>query len=70
MKRICNQCQTEMIDDCEVNVQGHIMAGVHIKKSFKGLFNNASDIVEAAVCPNCGCVVFYIDNYKDFAREE
>lgn len=36
MKRICNQCQTEMIDDCKVNVQGG-MNGIKIsqKKGFQ-----------------------------------
>lgn len=40
MKRICNQCQTEMIDDCKVNVQGG-MNGIKISQK-KGLFNSVS----------------------------
>lgn len=39
MKRICNQCQTEMIDDCKVNVQGG-MYGLKIieRKDFSLVF--------------------------------
>ncbi|MCB2340238.1 hypothetical protein [Clostridium estertheticum] len=67
MKRICNQCQAEMIDDCSVNVELS-MYGIMIKKKGKGLFNSVSAKTKAGVCPNCGCVVFYIDEYKDFAK--
>ena len=65
MKRICNQCQTEMIDDCRVESFG----GITISKKGKGfIFNTEYGTPKAAVCPNCGCVVFYIDNYKDFVK--
>ncbi|GAA1383381.1 hypothetical protein GCM10009597_41300 [Peribacillus frigoritolerans] len=40
MKRICNQCQTEMIDECKVNVLGE-MNGIKISQK-KGLFNCVS----------------------------
>ncbi|MDM5312181.1 hypothetical protein [Peribacillus frigoritolerans] len=40
MKRICNQCQTEMIDDCKVNVQDG-MNGIKINQK-KELFNSVS----------------------------
>ena len=62
MKKICNQCQTEMIDNCRVESLG----GITISKKGKGIFLNTTyGIPKAAVCPNCGCVIFYIDNYKD-----
>lgn len=38
MKRICNQCQTEMIEDLTINVEG-VMYGIKISKKGKGLFN-------------------------------
>ncbi|MFJ7367173.1 hypothetical protein ACIQWQ_24170 [Peribacillus frigoritolerans] len=66
MKRICNQCQTEMIDDCKVNVQGG-MNGIKISQK-KGLFNGVSSNPKASVCPNCGYVAFYIDNFREFIR--
>jgi len=65
MKRICSQCQTEMIDDCVVNIDGAVY-GLKIKKKGKKLFSGVSAVPKSAVCPNCGCVVLYIDEYKDF----
>ncbi len=41
MKRICIQCQTEMIEDCKVTVEGDL-AGIKISQKRKGLFNNVS----------------------------
>ncbi|MDF9760020.1 hypothetical protein OKW24_001793 [Peribacillus simplex] len=66
MKKICSQCQTEMIDDCHVNVQGG-MYGIMISQK-KGLFNRVSAKPKASVCPNCGYVAFYIDEYKEFKK--
>lgn len=67
MKKICNQCQTEMIEDCNINVEGG-MYGIKISKKGKGLFNKVSAKPKAAVCPNCGCLIFYIDEYKEFNK--
>jgi hypothetical protein len=67
MKKICNQCQTEMIEDLTVNVE-YDMSGISIKKKVKGLFKNISAKPKAAVCPNCGCLIFYIDNYEEFNK--
>lgn len=67
MKRMCNQCQTEMIEDLTINVE-YDTPGIQIRKLGKGLFNNISAKLKAAVCPNCGCVIFYIDEYKEFSK--
>jgi len=67
MKRMCNQCQTEMIDDLTINVE-YDTPGIRITKKVKGLFNNISAKPKAAVCPNCGCLIFYIDEYKKFSK--
>lgn len=64
MKRICNQCQTEMIEDCIFEVHGAV--SVNIKKKVKGFLNSVYAVPKVAVCTNCGCVVLYIDEYKDF----
>jgi hypothetical protein len=40
MKRICYQCQTEMIEDCSVNVES-MWYGIKIKKKGKGILNSA-----------------------------
>ena len=64
----CNQCQNEMVKDCNVNVDYDI-SGIRIsKKKGKGLFNKVSAISKAAVCSNCGYVAFYIDEYKEFSE--
>lgn len=65
LKLICSQCQSEMIKDCEVKVEG-AMYSIKIFKKKKGLFKKASEKPKASVCPNCGYVAFYIDNYKEF----
>ncbi len=66
MRMQCNQCQKEMIEECKVNVEGG-MYGIKISKKGKGLFNNVSAKPKAAVCPSCGYVAFYIDEYKEFS---
>ena len=65
MNRICNQCQTEMIDDCKVNVQGG-MYGIKVSQK-KGLFSSSAN-PKASVCPNCGYVAFYIDEFREFIK--
>ena len=67
MKRICNQCQTEMIEECKVTVEGDL-SGIKISQKGKGLFNNISAKTKAAVCPDCGNIAFYIDEYKEFKK--
>lgn len=63
----CNQCQIEMIKDCGVNVEG-VMYGIKIFKKNKGLFSKVSEKIKASVCPTCGYVALYIDNYKKFKK--
>jgi hypothetical protein len=67
MRRICNQCQTEMIDDYKVTVEADI-SGLKISQKGKGLFNNVSAKPKASVCPNCGYVALYIDDFKKFQQ--
>ena len=65
MKKICHQCQTEMIEDCKVTVEG-AMYGIKISQKRKGIFKRTSAIPRAAVCPSCGYVALYIDEYREF----
>jgi hypothetical protein len=67
MIRICNQCQTEMINDCNVSVE-YDLSGITISQKRKGLFKNVSAKTKAAVCTNCGNVSFYIDEYEKFIK--
>jgi hypothetical protein len=61
----CNHCQTEMVSDCQVSVEGDFY-GIKISKKGKGLFKKVSAKPKAAVCPNCGYVAFYVNEYKQF----
>jgi ribosomal protein L28 len=56
-----------MIDDCSVTVQGG-MYGIKISQKGNGMFNKVSAIPKAAICPNCGNVIFYIDEFKQFKK--
>ncbi len=67
MKRICHQCQTEMIMDCKLTVEADL-SGIKISQKRKGLFKNVSAKPKASVCPNCGNVALYIDEFKDFIQ--
>jgi hypothetical protein len=55
-----------MIDDCKVNVQGG-MYGLKISRK-KGLFTSVSANPKAFVCPNCGYVALYIDEFREFIK--
>lgn len=67
MNRTCNQCQTQMVEDCQVSVEGG-MYGIKISLKGKGVFNNISAKPKASVCPNCGYVAFYIDGFRKFNK--
>jgi ssDNA-binding Zn-finger/Zn-ribbon topoisomerase 1 len=61
----CNQCQTEMVGDCQVRVEGDL-SGIKISKKGKGFFKKVTAKTKAAVCPKCGFLSFYVEDYKDF----
>jgi hypothetical protein len=54
-----------MIKDCGVNVQ-YDLTGITISKKGTGFFNKVTAKTKAAVCPNCGYVALYIDDYEKF----
>lgn len=56
-----------MVSDCSVTVQGG-MYGIKISQKGSGMFNKVSAVPKAAVCPDCGNVTFYIDEYKQFIK--
>ncbi|QFF98957.1 nucleic acid-binding protein [Psychrobacillus glaciei] len=66
MSKVCNQCQSEMTEGCDVLVEG-VMYGIKVKKRRRGLFKSISAKPKAAVCPNCGYVALYINNYEEFS---
>lgn len=56
-----------MTSDCKVTVEGG-MYGIKISQKGGGLFRRASAKPKAAVCPGCGYVALYIDEYSEFTR--
>lgn len=63
-KRVCSSCQSDMIEDCSVKVQ-YEGEGIKILKK-NGFFSYTSSIAKAAVCPNCGNVSLYVDDFEKF----
>ncbi len=68
MKRICSQCQTEMIEDLAVAVE-YDLSGITIRQKREGFFKSITAKAKAAVCPNCGNLLFYVDDYAKFSKE-
>lgn len=66
MNRICTQCDTQLVEDCEVHVKG-AMYGLKIKKPGR-FFSKASAEAKAAVCPKCGLVQLYVDQPNAFLK--
>lgn len=67
MNRLCHQCQTKMIEDCTVNVEGDAY-GIKITQKRKGFFNNISAKPKAALCPSCGYVALYVNEFSEFSQ--
>ncbi len=67
MKRMCHQCQEEMIEDCKVTVEGGFY-GIKVSETGNGMFNNASSRLQAAVCPSCGYVALYVEDVTEFQK--
>jgi hypothetical protein len=57
-----------MVKDCKVTVEEGVLYGLKRKKK-KGLFSKVSAKPKAAICPICGYVALYIENYKGFKGE-
>ncbi|ASI35328.1 nucleic acid-binding protein (plasmid) [Exiguobacterium sp. N4-1P] len=66
MNRTCTQCDTRLVEDCEVHVKG-AMYGLKIKKPGR-FFSKASAEAKAAVCPKCGLVQLYVDQPNAFLK--
>ncbi|PGM59544.1 nucleic acid-binding protein [Bacillus sp. AFS053548] len=66
--RICNQCKTEMIENCNINIDSFNGFEIKISQKGKRFFNNISVSPKAAVCPNCGLVALYIDEFNKFRK--
>ncbi|QNO14177.1 nucleic acid-binding protein [Alkalicella caledoniensis] len=58
--RTCHRCDTEMIEDFDVKVEGGAY-GIKIAKG-TGVFAKRIGKPKVAVCPNCGEISLYIED--------
>lgn len=61
--RTCVRCQTEMIEDCDVKVEGGGY-GIVLSTDAKRLFSNRIGKPKVAICPSCGEVSIYVDEVE------
>ena len=59
--RKCLRCHEEMVENLDVKVD---MQGYGIRITTKGVFGTTVEIPKVAVCPKCGEVSLYIENFK------
>jgi len=56
-----------MVDNCSVSVEDALY-GIRIKRRGKVPFNSVSAVPKAAVCPNCGTVIFYVEDFQGLVK--
>ncbi|MBR4992592.1 MAG: nucleic acid-binding protein [Clostridia bacterium] len=63
--RNCLRCNTEMLEDAALQDRGRVVLTGGLGNF--GLFDKFP--VKAAVCPNCGEVSLYIEDFKEYAEK-
>lgn len=66
--RECIRCQTEMIENCSIKVEG-AGYGIVMATSGKRLFANRIGKPKVAICPNCGEVSIYVENTESLGQK-
>lgn len=64
--RKCIRCQSEMVENCDIKVQG-AGYGITIASSEK-LFADRIGKPKVAICPNCGEISIYMENTEKLSR--
>lgn len=59
--RKCMRCQTEMVENCSIKVEG-AGYGIVMATDDRRLFANRIGKPKVAICPSCGEVSIYIEN--------
>lgn len=59
--RKCLRCQTDMIENCAIKIEG-AGYGIVMATDDKRLFAHRIGKPKVAICPNCGEVSVYIEN--------
>jgi len=65
--RKCIRCQTEMVENCSIKIEG-AGNGIVMATDDKRLFANRIGKPKVAICPACGEVSIYVENIKDLGR--
>ena len=65
--RKCIRCQTEMIENCSIRVEG-AGYGIVLATDEKKVFAKRIGRPKVAVCPNCGEVSIYIENVEELKK--
>lgn len=63
--RNCLRCNTEMLEDATLHDRGLVALRGGLGNF--GMFDKFA--VKAAVCPNCGEVSLYIEDFKEYAKK-
>lgn len=61
----CIRCESEMIENYDVKVEG---AAYGLKITKQGIFKGNLGKVQAAVCPECGYIEFYLDDISKIKK--
>ncbi|HBD65377.1 MAG TPA: nucleic acid-binding protein [Clostridiales bacterium] len=65
--RKCARCQTEMVENCSIKVEG-AGYGVVMAIDDKHLFSKRIGKPKVAICPDCCEVSIYVENVKNLDR--
>ena len=63
--RKCIRCEAEMIENFDVKAEG---AAYGLKITEQGIFKDNLGKVQAAVCPKCGYLEFYLNNVSKIKK--
>ena len=66
--RRCIRCQAEMIEKCDIKIQG-AGYGIVLSSSEK-IFAERLGKPKVAICPSCGEVSIYIEDINNLSRRE
>ena len=66
--RKCLRCQTEMVENCAIKVEG-AGYGIVMAADSRRLFANRIGKPKVAICPNCGEVSIYVENVENLKQD-
>lgn len=66
--RKCLRCQTEMVENCAIKVEG-VGYGIVMATDDRRLFANRIGKPKIAICPNCGEVSIYVENVENLKQD-